>query len=441
MTPMLTENLDKLGHRLRNVNPIRQSGVIDSAIGLVIEATGPPVTIGEHLAIESIDGSGRTITAEAVGFHKGKVLLMPLGEMDGVSPGAKVRATGHPISVPVGDELLGRVVGAMGQPIDDKGPIFTVESRPLSCAPPDPMSRRRITEPLYTGIRAIDCFMTCGKGQRIGIFSGSGVGKSTLMGMIARSSNAEVNVIGLIGERGREVRDFIEKDLGPEGLKRSVVVAVTSDKAPLLRVKGAMAATSIAEYFRDQGKDVVLMIDSLTRIGMAQREVGLAAGEPPTTKGYTPSVFSIFPKLLERAGSSKKGSITGFYTVLVEGDDINDPIADTTRAILDGHIVLTRDLASKNHYPAIDVSGSISRLMNDVTDKEHREYSGKGRRMLAEYTKAEDLINIGAYIKGSSPKIDYALERIDQLNGFLTQSIEEKSEFNSSLDKLKSILS
>jgi flagellum-specific ATP synthase len=275
----------------------------------------------------------------------------------------------------------------------------------------------------------------------MGIFSGSGVGKSTLMGMIARSSTADVNVIGLIGERGREVRDFIEKDLGPEGLSRSVIVAVTSDKAPLLRVKGALTATAIAEYFRDLGKDVVLMIDSLTRIGMAQREVGLAAGEPPTTKGYTPSVFSLFPRLLERAGSSQKGSITGFYTVLVEGDDINDPIADTARAILDGHIILSRDLASRNHYPAIDILGSISRLMNDVTEKEHRELAGRGRKLLAEYSKAEDLINIGAYVKGSSPKIDYAMERIDQLNGFLTQEIEEKAEFGLGVEKLNSILS
>ncbi len=336
----LFDNVEKISHRALRTSLIRQSGVVEAAVGLIIEASGPPVTVGEHVMIEGIDGN--SIIAEAVGFSRGKVLLMPLGEMVGVSPGARVWASGHPLTVPVGDELLGRVIDSTGHPLDGKGPIFTSQARPLNCEPPGPMSRERILEPLYTGIRAIDCFNTCGKGQRMGIYSGSGVGKSTLMGMIARSSKADVSVIGLVGERGREVRDFIEKDLGPEGLARSVVVAVTSDKAPLLRVKGAMVATAVAEYFRDQGKDVVLMVDSLTRIGMAQREVGLAAGEPPTTKGYTPSVFSLFPKLLERAGSNGKGSITGFYTVLVEGDDINDPIADTTRAILDGHVMLSR---------------------------------------------------------------------------------------------------
>ncbi len=437
----LIEDVEKISRHIRNIKPIRQSGIVESVVGLIIEANGPPVSVGEHLAIECQDQKERYVTAEAVGFRNGRILLMPLGEMAGIAPGAKVWAYGHPLSVPVGNELLGRVLDAFGNPIDNLGPIYSQEKRPLNCEPPHPLSRSRITQPLITGIKAIDCFNTCGKGQRMGIFSGSGVGKSTLLGMIARDSKADINVIGLIGERGREVREFIEKDLGPEGLKRSVIVAVTSDKSPLLRVKAAMATTAIAEYFRDLGKDVILMMDSLTRIGMAQREVGLATGEPPTTKGYTPSVFSLFPRLLERAGCSDKGSITGFYTVLVEGDDIQDPIADTTRAILDGHIVLSRDLASKNHYPAVDMLGSISRLMIDITSKEHIEMSGRSRRILSDYNQAEDLISIGAYVKGSSPKIDYALEHIGPLNSFLMQDINEKSDFNASLEKLKSILS
>jgi flagellum-specific ATP synthase len=438
--PGLLSDIDKITRRLRSVKLIRQSGVVESVVGLVIEASGPAAQVGEHLIIERSIASGGPLMAEVVGFKDGKVLIMPLGEMGGVSPGAKVWASGQQLSVPVGDELLGRVVDGFAQPLDNKGPILATSRRPLAGQPPHPLERRRITEPLYTGIRAIDCFATSGKGQRVGIFSGSGVGKSTLMGMIARSSRADVNVIGLIGERGREVRDFIEKDLGPDGLKRSVIIAVTSDKPPLLRVKGALAATAIAEYFRDCGKDVVLMMDSLTRIGMAQREVGLAAGEPPTTKGYTPSVFSFFPKLLERAGLCGKGSITGYYTVLVEGDDINDPIADTNRAVLDGHMAMSRTLAARNHYPAIDVLGSISRLMVDITTREHQQVAAAARRLLSDYTQSEDLINIGAYIKGSSPKIDFALERIEPLNNFLQQAIEESADFDESLERLKNIV-
>lgn len=433
-------DIEKITQRLRSVNLIRQSGVVESVVGLVIEASGPAAQVGEHLIIEREAVSGGPLMAEVVGFREGKVLIMPLGEMGGVSPGAKVWASGHQLSVPVGDELLGRVVDGFAQPLDSKGPILAISQMPLNGQPPHPLERRRITEPLYTGIRAIDCFATSGKGQRVGIFSGSGVGKSTLMGMIARSSSADVNVIGLIGERGREVRDFIEKDLGPDGLKRSVIIAVTSDKPPLLRVKGALAATAIAEYFRDCGNDVVLMMDSLTRIGMAQREIGLAAGEPPTTKGYTPSVFSFFPKLLERAGLCGKGSITGYYTVLVEGDDINDPIADTNRAVLDGHMAMSRTLAARNHYPAIDVLGSISRLMVDITTSEHQEVAAAARRLLSDYTQSEDLINIGAYIRGSSPKIDFALERIEPLNNFLQQAIEESADFDESLERLKNIV-
>lgn len=439
--PSIGDNIEHISHRIKSVNLIRQSGVVESVIGTIIEASGPAVTIGEQLIIENPDRPGHPMPAEAVGFNKGKVLLMPLGEMEGICPGARIRASGKLLSVPVGEELLGRVVDSLGNPLDDKGPIFSTQTRPLNCQPPNPLRRKRITEALYTRIRAIDCYMTCGRGQRIGIYSGSGVGKSTLMGMIARSSQADVNVIGLIGERGREVRDFIDKDLGPEGLSRSVLVVATSEKAPLLRVKGAMAATAIAEYFRDSGRDVVLMIDSLTRIGMAQREIGLAIGEPPTTKGYTPSVFSFFPRLLERAGHCEQGSITGYYTVLVEGDDINDPIADATRAILDGHIMLSREIAARNHYPAIDILGSVSRLMTDIANKEHVDLAGRGRRLLADYARSEDLINIGAYVKGSSPKIDYALERIESMNAFLNQAVEEKADFQESLAKLRAILS
>lgn len=438
--PGLLTNIDKIADGIKNVRLIRQSGVVESVVGLVIEATGPSTQVGEHLLIECPTAHDGTIMAEVVGFKNNKVLIMPLGEMEGISPGAKVWASGYQLSVPVGDELLGRVVNGFVEPIDGNGPILTQMRKPLNAEPPDPLRRRRITEPLYTGIRAIDCFATCGKGQRMGIFSGSGVGKSTLLGMIAKSSQADINVIGLIGERGREVRDFLEKDLGPEGLKRSIVIAVSSDKPPLVRVKAALAATTIAEYFRDRGKHVVLMIDSLTRIGMAQREVGLAAGEPPTTKGYTPSVFSYFPKLLERAGHCESGSITGYYTVLVEGDDVNDPIADTTRAILDGHLWLSRSLASKNHYPAIDVLESISRLMIDVGSRELMDVAGKARKIISDYRDAEDLINIGAYVKGSSPAIDYALEKIDPLNNFLKQGIDETTTFEESLSELSKII-
>jgi len=439
--PGILADIDRIADAIGRVNLIRQSGVVVSVRGMVIESLGPPTQVGEHLIIERNEAVGPPLTAEVVGFKDNKVIIMSFGGIEGITPGAKVWALGHQISVPVGEELLGRVIDGFGNPLDKKGPILTAEKRPLQAEPPHPLERKRITEPLYTGIKAIDCFITNGKGQRIGIFSGSGVGKSTLMGMIARSSKADINVIGLIGERGREVRDFMEKDLGPEGLKRSVLVVVTSDKPPLSRVKGALTATAIAEYFRDQGKDVILMIDSLTRIGTAQREVGLAAGEPPTTKGYTPSVFSFFPKLLERAGMDKRGSITGYYNVLVEADDLNDPIADTTRAILDGHVALSRDLAAKHHYPAIDILGSVSRLMYDIVDKDHFQAAARARRVLSDYAKSEDLINIGAYIKGSSPKIDFAIEKIDALNEFLTQGIEENADFLRSLERLKSIVS
>ncbi|MCD6161894.1 MAG: FliI/YscN family ATPase [candidate division Zixibacteria bacterium] len=431
------EKAAKIKGILDSVQFVSQKGVVKRVVGIVIEATGPALKVGDQVSVDTPNGA---IPGEVVGFRDGSIYLMPLGEMTGIGPGAVVTASGKTLTVQVGTELLGRVVDGLGRPIDNGPPFLCRENRPLNASAPHPLERQRITKPLTTGIRAIDSFLTMGQGQRIGIFAGSGVGKSVLLGMIARSTSADVNVIGLVGERGREVRDFIEKDLGEEGLKKSVIVAVTSDESPLLRIKGLMVATTIAEYFRDQGNNVALMVDSLTRVAMGQREIGLSIGEPPTTRGYTPSVFSLFPKLLERAGQSKNGNITAFYTVLVEGDDLSEPISDITRSILDGHIVLSRNLASKFHYPAIDVLESISRLMPDVCDKEHLEIASKCRTILADYRDAEDLINIGAYVKGSSAKIDYTIERIDALNEFLNQSVGEKSDFEQSLNRLRQIL-
>lgn len=433
----ISEKAAKVKGIIDSIQFVSQKGVIKRVVGIVIEATGPALKVGDQVSIDIPNGA---IPGEVVGFRDGCIYLMPLGEMTGIGPGAAVTASGKTLTVQVGPELLGRVVDGLGRPIDNGPPLLCQEIRPLTASAPRPLERQRITEPLFTGIRAIDGFLTMGRGQRIGIFAGSGVGKSVLLGMIARSTSADVNVIGLVGERGREVRDFIEKDLGEEGLKKSVIVAVTSDESPLLRIKGLMLATTIAEYFRDQGNNVALMIDSLTRVAMGQREIGLSIGEPPTTRGYTPSVFSLFPKILERAGQSKNGSITAFYTVLVEGDDLSEPISDITRSILDGHIVLSRKLASRFHYPAIDVLESISRLMPDICTKEHLETASKCRTILADYSDAEDLINIGAYVKGSSVKIDYTIERIDTLNGFLSQQIEERSDFQQSLDRLQQII-
>jgi len=388
----LKEKVEKIKNIVNSVQTVDQSGVVSRVIGTVIEATGPALKVGDQVSIATPNGF---VAGEVVGFKDGRIYLMPLGEMIGIGPGAVVLAGGNTLIARVGPELLGRVLDGLGNPIDDGPPLLCRETRPFICSSPAPLERKRITQPLYTGIRAIDCFLTCGLGQRIGIFAGSGVGKSILLGMIAKLSSADVNIIGLVGERGREVREFLEKELGPEGLKKSVVVAVTSDRSPLLRIKGLMLATTIAEYFRDQGKNVALMIDSLTRVAMGQREIGLSIGEPATTRGYTPSVFALFPKLLERAGQSKKGSITGFYTVLVEADDFSEPISDATRAILDGHIVLSRNLASKYHYPAIDILESISRLMSDVVSPEHMDIAGKCREIMAVYRDAEDLVNIG----------------------------------------------
>jgi len=413
-------------------------GKISKIIGLTIEAQGPPAEMGEICTIFS-PRSEKKIIAEVVGFKQDTIILMPLGDMEDVGPGWIVEATGKKLTVTVGSELLGRVLDGLGNPIDGKGPLKTKESYPVLNSPPNPVERTPICKPLPTGIRAIDMLITCGCGQRLGIFAGSGVGKSTLLGMIARNTKADVNVIALVGERGRELNDFIKKDLGEEGLKRSVVVVATSDKAPLVRTQAAFVATAIAEYFRDQGKHVMLMMDSVTRFAMAQREVGLAAGEPPVTKGYTPSVFATLPKLLERAGTSRIGSITGIYTVLVDGDDMNEPIADAVRGILDGHIVLSRKLAHANHYPAIDILASVSRLMNDIIDPEHRKLSARVKNILATYQEAEDLINIGAYVKGNNPAIDEAIEYIDGIRAFLRQDVKEKVEFNEALAELKTL--
>jgi flagellum-specific ATP synthase len=431
--------LEKYCKRIEESSTIRFSGRISHVVGLVIESVGPAVSIGELCYIDN--DHGERVAAEVVGFKENKVLLMPLGEMKGINPGSEVTATGHSLSVPVGPGLLGRIIDGLGNPLDGKGPIQRDVEYACDNAPINPLKRRPIEEPLVTGIKAIDGLLTCGRGQRVGIFAGSGVGKSVLLGMIARSSNADVNVIALIGERGREVLEFIERDLGEEGLKRSVIVVATSDQPALVRIKGAMIASSIAEYFRDCGQDVVLMMDSLTRFAMAQREVGLAVGEPPTSKGYTPSVFALMPRLLERSGSTMKGSITGLYTVLVEGDDMNDPVADSARAILDGHIVLSRELASQNHFPAIDVNQSISRVMTSVTNQQHLQDAQNIKNILATYQKARDLIDIGAYQHGSNPKIDHAVKMIDTVNGFLTQRIEDQCDYDTSLATVQALSS
>jgi flagellum-specific ATP synthase len=381
------------------------------------------------------------VTAEVLGFRDRTVLMMPLEDIRAIGPGSKVVARQEKASVAVGDKLLGRIIDGLGNPIDGRGPLETDREYAIYAKPINPLLRQRIRTPLDLGIRAINGLLSVGCGQRMGIFAGSGVGKSVLMGMIARKSNAHVNVIALIGERGRELNDFIEKELGEEGLKKSVVVVATSDHLPLVRVRGAFVATAIAEYFRDQGLTVNLMMDSLTRFAMAQREIGLALGEPPTTKGYTPSVFTLLPKILERAGTSDHaGSITGLYTVLVEGDDMNEPIADAARSILDGHIVLSRDLAHQNHYPAIDILHSISRVMEDIATLQHKHNAGRLKELLATYRKAEDLINIGAYVAGSNPAIDRAVAKIEQINGYLRQNITEHVTFEESLLQLEKIM-
>ncbi len=414
---------EKYHHILEIVDPLSRLGQIEKVIGLTLEAIGPPTFLGEVCILKTL--SGMEVLGEVVGFREGKVLLLPLGEMEGIGPGSEVIALGRKLEVPVGSGLLGRILDGLGNPLDGKGPIKKEGYYPLLASPPNPLDRARIKSPLSLGVRAIDSVLTCGKGQRLGIFAGSGVGKSTLLGMIARNSSADVNVIGLIGERGREVKEFIEKDLGPEGLAKSVVVVATSDQPALVRIKGAYTATAIAEYFRDTGADVMLMMDSITRFALAQREVGLAVGEPPATRGYTPSVFALIPKLLERSGTAKQGSITALYTVLVEGDDMNEPVADTVRGTLDGHIVLSRALAYENHYPAIDILASVSRLMIDLVSDEHIKVAAALRENLAVYKANEDLINIGAYVAGSNPRVDLAIKMYQPIRDFLRQNVDE----------------
>ncbi|MDP2688960.1 MAG: flagellar protein export ATPase FliI [Deltaproteobacteria bacterium] len=436
---MLTEAVCLLRKQRKIVedsNPVRINGRITRVVGLVMEGLGPGASVGESCHVYPKDGRV-PIQCEVVGFSDDKILLMPLGEVRGIGPGSKIVARRNTASVAVGGALLGRTLDGLGNPIDGLGPVEAECCYPLYSAPPSPLLRRRIERPLNVGVRAINGLLTVGKGQRIGIFAGSGVGKSVLLGMMARNTEADVNVIALVGERGREVKEFIEKDLGEEGLKRSVLIVATSDQPPLIRMRASLMATAVAEYFRDQGKDVLLMMDSITRFAMAQREVGLAVGEPPATKGYPPSVFALLPRLLERAGTSNgEGSITGFYTILAEGDDVNDPIADATRAILDGHIVLSRELASQGHYPAIDILSSISRVMNDVVTPEHVKHALKVKSVLATYRKAYDLISIGAYKEGSDPRVDHAIKVIDRVNGFLRQDIPERVSYDNSLQGL-----
>ena len=436
---MLELELDfhKLIKKVNNISTIYSEGIVKTVIGLTIEVQGIKASVGELCII--YNEKNMAVNCEVVGFKDEFVILMPLDELIGISPGCRVVPQHKPLSVTCSDKLLGHILDGLGKPIDCDSMLIDGEDYPLENEAPDPLKRKRIKEIMPTGVRAIDGFLTCGDGQRIGIFAGSGVGKSTTLGMIAREARADVNVIALIGERGREVLEFIENDLGPEGMKKSVVVCATSDKPALIRIKGSLTATAIAEYFRDKGKKVILMMDSVTRFAMAQREVGLAIGEPPATKGYTPSVFAKLPKLMERSGTSADGSITAFYTVLVDGDDFNEPIADAVRGILDGHIVLSRALAHKNHYPAIDVLNSVSRLMSQIASKEHKESSSIARDLLATYKDSEDLINIGAYVKGSNKKIDMAIAYNDSLNNFLCQGIDEKSSFEATEVALKSM--
>jgi flagellum-specific ATP synthase len=436
----LTETyIDKISSRLSTVERIKLNGKVTDVIGLVIVSSGPNVSLGEICTIVNKSGN-EVCKCEVVGFKDGKVLSIALGEVQDISPKCEIIASGKTFSTGVGKEMLGRVIDGLGKPIDGKGDLNVSSFRSIYREPPNPLERKRITTVLQTGVRAIDGLLTIGRGQRVGIFAGSGVGKSVTLGMIARNTDADVNVITLIGERGREVREFIEKDLGEEGLKKSVVVVATGDKSALIRMKGAFIGTTIAEYFRDLGMDVLLMMDSVTRFAMAQREIGLTIGEPPTTKGYTPSVFATLPKLLERAGTTDNGSITGLYNVLVDGDDMTEPIADAVRSILDGHIVLSRSLANVGQFPAIDPLQSVSRVMPDIVSKEHRKRTMIFNEILATYKEAEDLINIGAYVKGSNPQIDNALTRIGNLRSFLKQDIFEEAEYTSTLNRLNEII-
>jgi len=431
--------IDLVEH-IKAVNPLKVSGKVIQIVGLVVEGYCPTATVGTLCHLIPL-GGGEPVPAEVVGFRDSRALLMPLGDLRGLGPGSLIQVVRDSATLPVGDHLLGRVLDALGRPLDEMPLGACDQECPLYALPPSPMTRETIVQPLDLGVRAINGLLTCGTGQRMGIMAGSGVGKSVLLGMMAKHTQADVNVIALIGERGREVREFIERDLGPEGLARSVVITATSDQSPLLRMRGAFVATTIAEYFSNQGKNVLLLMDSVTRFAMAMREVGLAIGEPPTTKGYTPSVFATLPKLLERAGNFKgKGSITGLYTVLVEGDDMNEPVADSVRSILDGHIVLSRDIAARNHYPAIDILGSASRVMRDIVSPEHMQLNGRVREILATYKEAEDLINIGAYVEGSNGKIDYAISQIEAILEFLQQGMNDSVSMDDTVETLNNLL-
>jgi len=428
---------ERLINKINSTNFYQFAGYVNQVIGLTIESIGPSVSIGTICKINTTKSEN---LAEVVGFKENKVLLMPYSDLKGIFPGCKVLALDSAFEVKVGRALLGRVLNGLGEPIDAKGGINSKIRYPVDNKAPNPLERNRIDEVMPLGIKAIDALLTVGKGQSVGIFAGSGVGKSTLLGMIARNTKADVNVLALIGERGRELKEFLEKDLKEEGLKRSVVVVATSDESALIRVKAAYVAMAIAEYFRDEGLDVLFMMDSLTRFAMAQREIGLAIGEPPVSRGYTPSVFGTMPKLLERAGKNSKGSITALFTVLVDGDDFNEPITDTARGILDGHIVLSRTLANRNHYPAIDVLASISRVMNDIVSPRHRKISNSAKQIIAIFRESEDLINIGAYSKGANPEIDRAIELMPKINEFLQQDVDEKYDFDEEIDILERIL-
>lgn len=429
-------DINRYTEALRLLDPVRVNGKVTQVIGLTVESEGPDASIGDVCAIHPVKVGGKPVLAEVVGFRNNRVLLMPLGDLHSVGPGCDVVATGGPLTVQVGSELLGKVLDGLGRPLDGSQLPTRMPHYSTHNSPGNPLQRPRVTEPLGVGVRAIDGLLTVGQGQRVGIFAGSGVGKSTLLGMVARNTSADVNVIALIGERGREVLEFVEKDLGPEGLARSVVIVATSDQPALIRIKGALIATTIAEYFRDRGLNVMLMMDSVTRYAMAMREVGLAIGEPPATRGYTPSVFAALPKLLERAGTGPTGSITAFYTVLVDGDDMNEPIADAVRGILDGHIVLHRNLANKGHFPAIDVLSSVSRVMNNIISDEQQSAAEQLKRLLAVYRDSEDLINIGAYQRGSNAEIDKAIQYYDLIKAFTQQRTNEKVSLQEAQERL-----
>lgn len=437
MKEVLSERIAQWQSRVLATEPMRFEGHVIQVVGLVIESAGPPAKVGEVCIVEA--GEGQRVPTEVVGFREGRLLLMPLGDMGGIAPGARVRATGQSLRVPVGPSLLGRIVDGLGNPIDGRGPLGATRQVPVDRSPPNPLSRSRIRHPLATGVRALDALLTVGVGQRLGIFAGSGVGKSTLLGMLARQAAADVNVIALIGERGREVREFLEEDLGPTGLARSVVVVATSDAPALVRLKGAFVATAIAEHFRDEGTNVLLMMDSVTRFAMAQREVGLATGEPPATKGYTPSVFALLPRLLERAGMGEEGGITGLYTVLVDADDFNEPISDAVRGILDGHVILSRALAAQNHYPAIDILQSVSRVQPLIQPEAPVAHASALRGRLALYEEHKDLVTLGAYVPGSDPEVDRAIALRPDLQAFLRQGKHEHTPFTETMTRLESL--